>query len=269
MCQQCGRRFLADGVLANSLLCARCRQASLPQAQSQRELTVTFLGIIFGLTIVMSVVCLPLWTSLVARFGGFAWLVHPLLALGATLGLLAAIFVVMAVFFTLRNWSMRYEKPILALARKVTRQEGTVERVGPVTIWWSGSTDPVPVFTEQMGTVRQRFENLIDERVETPPLRVLVFDERRAFVAYHRTTTADTDLVDSLYTGRPVRSITLSTEAARFRLLDQPRSMRSALLLYFLETYKGFLVPPWLQLGIGNARRPVQEAMFANRSSGE
>ena len=29
--------------------------------------------------------------------------------------------------------------------------------------------------------------------------------------------------------------------------------MRSALLLYFLETYKGFLVPPWLQLGIGNA----------------
>ena len=121
VCQQCGRRFLADGVLANSLLCARCRQASLPQAQSQRELTVTFLGIIFGLTIVMSVVCLPLWTSLVARFGGFAWLVHPLLALGATLGLLAAIFVVMAVFFTLRNWSMRYEKPILALARKVTR----------------------------------------------------------------------------------------------------------------------------------------------------
>ncbi len=38
VCEQCGRRFLAHGTLANSTLCARCRPASVPPAQSRREL---------------------------------------------------------------------------------------------------------------------------------------------------------------------------------------------------------------------------------------
>ena len=37
VCQECGRRFLPRGQKANPTICARCRTASLPRAQSRRE----------------------------------------------------------------------------------------------------------------------------------------------------------------------------------------------------------------------------------------
>ena len=91
---------------------------------------------------------------------------------------------------------------------------------------------------------------MIDEPAETPPVRVLVFDARSAFVAFHRNLIPDMGQVDCLYAGRPTRSITLVTEVTRFRLHDLPRSFRSGFALYFLESYKRFLPPYWLQSGI-------------------
>jgi hypothetical protein len=252
VCAECGRRFDPHGQLVNSNLCARCRQASLPRAQSGREQRVTWLGIVFGLTILMAVFGVPFWNPLVARFGGFSWALYPLLALGATLGLLVAIFLVLLTVNVVRNWRMRFEKPTLALARKSAGDEGTIARTGPVTIWWSGPTDPVPMVTEQMEIVRQRFERLVDEPVEAPPLRVLVFDKRRAFVAYHRNTVADRSLFDCLYAGRPVYSLSLSTEPARLRLADPSKSMRTGLVLYLLESFKGYHPAYWLQSGISS-----------------
>ena len=46
-----------------------------------------------------------------------------------------------------------------------------------------------------------------------------------------------------MYLGRAGRTITLTTEPTHFRLHDQARSMRSAFVLYFLETYKRILLP--------------------------
>jgi hypothetical protein len=108
------------------------------------------------------------------------------------------------------------------------------------------------MLTEQMETVRQRFERLVDEPVETPPLRALVFDKRRAFAAFHRNAVADRSLFDCLYAGGPVYSITLSTEPARLRLADSSRSFRTGLVLYFLESFKGFHPAYWLQSGISS-----------------
>ena len=64
----------------------------------------------------MALVCLPLWDDVASRFGGFAWLVYPLLALGATLGLLVAFIAALTVLALVRNLRMRYEKPSLAFA---------------------------------------------------------------------------------------------------------------------------------------------------------
>jgi len=253
VCQECGRRFLAEGILANSTLCARCRPASLPPAQSRREQTGSWLAVLFAMTIVMGLIGLPFWNSLVARLGGFAWLVYPLLAFGATLGLLVALVLALAVTALVRNGRMRYEKPALAWARKCARQEGTIERSGPLTIWWCGPHDPVPMVLEQMGIARTRFEHLVDEPVVAPPLRVLVFDARTGFVAYHRNLLADMSQLDCAYSGIPARSVSLSAEVTRLRLHDPARSIRSSFALYLLETYKGFLPPLWLQFGIGCA----------------
>ena len=250
VCQECGRRFVPHGQTASSTVCARCRMASLPRARSRREQVRAWVWLLLIVTILMALVGLPGWSRTVERFGGFAWIVFPLLALVATFGLVAAVIFLLVVVSLVRNLRMRFEKPILALARKSARQEGTIERSGPVTIWWCGSTDPGPIVMEQFEVIRKRFEQLIDEPSETPLLRVLVFDTRGAFVAYHRSMLPDMGGLDCLYAGRPGRTITLATEVTRFRLHDQTRSIRSGLALYFLEAYKRFLPPNWLQAGI-------------------
>ncbi len=253
VCQECGRRFLAEGILANSTLCARCRPTSLPRAQSRREQTISWLAVLFAMTIIMGLIGLPFWNSLSARVGGFAWLVYPLLALGATLGLLVTLVLALAVIAVVRNWRMRYEKPALAWARKCARQEGTIERFGPLTIWWCGPQNPVPMALQQLGIARTRFEQLVDEPVAAPALRLLVFDARTGIVAYHRNVLGDMSQIDCLYSGIPVRSVTFSTEVARLRLQDPARSIRSVFVLYLLEAYKQFLPPLWLQFGISGA----------------
>ena len=164
----------------------------------------------------MLLVGLPLWNQVAVRFGGVAWIVFPLLALVASLGLMAAFVVVLSVYAIIRNLRLRFEKPSLALARKSAGEDGTIERSGPVTTWWCGTTDPVPTLMEQMGISHERFERLIDESVETPPLRVLVFDTRDAWVAYHRGLLVDTGEFDSVYLGR--------ARAARSRSRRKPRT---------------------------------------------
>ncbi len=201
----------------------------------------------------MALLGLPLWNAIAARFGGFAWVVYPLLAFGASLGLGAGFFGVLFVVFLIRYWRLRFEKTSFALARKFSGQEGTIERTGPLAIWWCGTVNPVPMLSEQLATSRKRFERLVDEPVEPPPLRVLVFDTRRAFVAYHGDLFADMSTLDCIFANRPARTITVATEVTRFRVHDHARSMRAGFLLYLLEAYKRFLAPNWLQLGISGA----------------
>src|SRR5271165_3304674 len=50
VCQECGRRFVAHGTLANSTLCASCRPASLPPAQRGREQITNLLALLFAAT---------------------------------------------------------------------------------------------------------------------------------------------------------------------------------------------------------------------------
>ena len=108
------------------------------------------------------------WNRVAARFGGFSWIITPLLALGASFGLLVAIFVVGVSVVLVRRWRLRFEKPALALARKSAGEEGTVARAGPLTVWWSGPDDPVPTLTEQMATVRSASSTLWTTRSRRP-----------------------------------------------------------------------------------------------------
>jgi hypothetical protein len=277
VCQECGRRFRPDGTFSTSTVCSRCRQKSLPPAQARKEQAGALLIVIFALAIISGLACLPLWNTIAARFGGFAWVVYPLIALGASLGLVLAFFAGFIVIYVFRNWRIQFEKPSLARARKVSRLEGEVGRSGPVTIWWCAPVSPVPMVIEQLALARKRFEQLIDEPVETPPVRILVFDTRRAFAAYHQNLVDDMGGLDCLYRVRPGPTITLATEVTRLRLHDSRRSLGFGLVMSFLEAYKRFLPPNWLQGGIsaslacepgGEAREHLKRSMKAAIAAG-
>ncbi len=221
--------------------------------QGRHEQLVAWLAILFAMTVLMSLIGLPFWNPLVARAGLFSWILYPLLAFGAVLGLLVALFATGTIVIAIRNWRLRFERPVLARARKCAREEGTIARIGPLTIWWSGPIDPVPLVTEQMETICKRFERLVDQPVDARALRVLVFHQRRAFIDFHRNVVADTGTIDSVYSAGPARLFTLTTGVPRFRLIDDARSLRSGLVLYLLETLIEALPSPWLQFGLSGA----------------
>jgi hypothetical protein len=269
-CAECGKRFSPHGQLANSTLCARCRADTLPRAQSRREQVIACLVLVLMLSLGMAFIALPLWNPMVARFGGLSWIIFPILSLGAVLGLLIVIFGALILILLAHIWRQRFEKPALALARKCARDEGTVVRSDPLTIWWSGTVEPVPMLTEQLQIVRRHFEQLIEEPLDTPLVRVLVFEERRAYAAYHRNTVSDKGIYDCIYLPQPIRTITLSTEIPHFRLSDPARSARFGFALYLLENFKGYHPTLWLQSGIssalsadsgGHAREQLQRRM--------
>ena len=269
VCENCGRRFNPLGQPANSRLCPRCRHRSLPRMEGQREQLVGWLTILIGVTVIVALIGLPFWKPLVARVGLFSWILYPLLAFGAALSFLVAVFATIAIFIVIRNWRLRFDKPAFARARKSARDEGTIARIGPLTIWWSGPTDPVPLVTEQMETMRRSFERLVDQPVDTPALRVLVFHERRAFSAFHGNIVADNSEIECLYSGRPARLFTLTAEIPRFRATDDSGCLRAGFVLYLLETLRGSLSAHWLQSGLsaalsagsGNIREQVLRRM--------
>jgi hypothetical protein len=253
VCENCGRRFNPLGQPAKSKLCPRCRYQSLPRAQAQNQQLVGWVIIVTCVMIVMVLIGLPFWNRLVARAGVLSWILYPLLVFCAALGWLATCFIAIVIFAVIRNWRLQFEKPVLARARKCARDEGAIARLGPLTIWWSGPADPAPLVTQKLESMRQSFERLVDQPVDTQPLRVLVFHERRAFIAFHRKVVAENSEIECLYSGRPVRLLTLTTETPRFRAIEDSGCLRAGFVLYLLETLRGSLSSHWLQSGLSAA----------------
>jgi hypothetical protein len=253
-CPECGRRFIPAAREPKPAVCPWCRNRSLGPAQLRRVQINGWLVILGAAALFTGLIGLPFWGTLSNRFGRSAWIVVPLFILGAAVGLLTTFLAVLLIVSLVRNWLLLVEKPALAFARKCARQEGTIERTGLATIWWCGSTDPTSMVLEQMETSRRRFERLIAGPLEAlPPVRILVFDERRAFLAYHRNLIAPMAQLDGAYTPRPARSITLTTEDIRSRLHDLETTIRALFGWYFLEAHKGSLPATWLQVGISSA----------------
>src|SRR5205823_6207351 len=109
------------------------------------------------------------------------------------------------------------ERYPLALARKCANQEGEVVKEGSTTIWYSGWADPVPMIREQTETARGRFGSLLGESaVSQPPVRILCFHERSAYVRSQMRLFPGIDFasMDGLHLGRPHHLSTLCTDEA-------------------------------------------------------
>ena len=83
---------------------------------------------------------------------------------------------------TRRTSDTRFPSPEGAWASGGRRFEN-----GPITIWASGPSDPIPMLLEQIELVRGRFSALLGRQIEPrAPLRIYWFDKRDSLESYHR-----------------------------------------------------------------------------------
>jgi hypothetical protein len=179
------------------------------------------------------------------------------------MGLLAAI----GAFFVARNVvrfviRVRFfrrllsEPATLAMARKYAGEEGTMVKNGPLTFWYSGPADPVPMFLEQAEVTRVRFEALLGApRADQPPLRILCFHQRGAFEKHLGPYFSGIDFADlsGFYFYRPCAMCVLCTAESTWRISDPPSTARSLYAHALGERVYGSFPAPWLQAGINKA----------------
>jgi len=226
-----------------------------------------------------------LWDLVGLRLGVSYWIALPLVIVATVVGLpaafIVAVFLVLVSVSEVRARRLKSEPCVLARARKASGEEGEVVRHGPLTVWYSGSTNPVPLLMEQMEATRSRFESLLGrETGSTFPLRILCFRKRSAFGAFLKPFVANIlnyfKTVDGIYYSRPHRILTLCAEEVPYSILNPDQTARVLFCLYFfLETSPANPPAAWLQWGISKAlgsddddRARLNRKMVASLSRG-
>ena len=255
-CTACGT-VVPPGQVHAPAICPACRIRRLSPDQAQKEQTKGF-WILLG--------CLAFFLFLIV---GYSYrLASGLYAENSWITVLPAMLVpVCAGYFVYRmvRLMLRAERlrrllsepATFAMARKCTGEAGEIVQDGPLTIWFSGPTNPAPMLREQEGVSRIRFEAVIGEPlVEQAPLRIVCFPDRAAFEKFHAGLLSGIDYAsqDGIFFPSPWRMLTLCTAESPGRITD-PRVVTRSLFAYVLmEQVFGALPIPWLQAGLA---RPV------------
>ena len=145
------------------------------------------------------------------------------------------------------------EEAALAKARACSGEDGTIVRVGPITIWYSGTDDPVPILQDEISASHRRLEDLLGETaIADPPLTILCFHDQPALLKLYKSLFSNLDLTAHLgvYLQRPWNIMALCTGAVAGRLDDARSSLGSLYCLVLLEQAFGQLSSPWLQAGL-------------------
>ena len=254
-CQECGRRFIPpEGKNATGPpICPRCRQRHLTPVQARKEgakgkrallMIALWVTVIFGIF---------LWAPVETRFPETFWIVLPIAAVGATFGLVAALFLGLVAYVLVRNLLLRSESLLFARARKAAKREGDVTRIGATTFWCSGPDDPVPMLTQELETTRGRFASMFATEDGGPHrLRVLCFATRVGFETFHGQALNLASL-DGLYAGIPSRWVTYCSMVVPTRLANPEWMARLLFGFALLDAYRGSTPLSWLQQGIANS----------------
>ncbi len=254
VCKECGRRFPPTKGAPSGDLCPQCRKPSLTNAEFKRNQVIGWFAILILIAMVAIPIGMALWNAFGDRFDASGLIAVPLLVLAVGGGLLVSLILAIAIALMIRDRRSLVEKHALAFARKCAQEEGTIDQHGSLTVWRYGPTDPTSMLIEQMETSRERLERLLGEKVETvSPVRALVFETRKAFLAYHRNVIGEMVGLDGLYVPRAAYNITLPIEVTSYRLHDVERTARSLFIMYFLGRYKGISLTNWLSNGVGRA----------------
>jgi hypothetical protein len=262
-CQVCGRRFMAPPQPAQTATCPRCRLGSPDAAHERRRPARAWESILLLMAIGVLLSGFYYAGRLVAQAGLSYWIFVPVATLVVAVWWLTVFFLPIVLATTARRQVLSNEHYTLALAREIAGFAGKTFRDGPVTIWSSGPSDPVPMLRQQLELVRSSFSSLIGREVEPrAPLRVYCFDTRDALERYHGQLSLATGNSGGGYVPAPVRMITISLEGILSRLIEPERWVRYLYGFYWLELDEGFLPPFWLREAVAHvlaARGDAQE----------
>jgi hypothetical protein len=169
-------------------------------------------------------------------------------AVAVVLGLPLALVGMLILLAVFRQRRMRSEEYEFGRVRKVAETQGAVVRVGEATAWVAEPDDHPPLLHEALETVRTRFRQLLpNSRPEIDaPLRIICFEDKRHLEAYGRGFGLPFEALDGVYLlGRP-RRILMAMEVVPRRPAEPTRTLRAVFAHFFLERFKGFLLPNWL-----------------------
>ena len=255
-CTACGTVIMPVQVHAPAI-CPACRMRRLSPDEVRKEQTKGFRVLLGFSAIIVLMVALYARQLAVWLSAESSWIAIPLVVL-VSVG--AGYFAHRFVRLLTRAQRLRRllsEPTTFAMARQCAGEAGEIVRDGPLTIWFSGSTDPAPMLREQEGVSRVRFEALIGEPlVEQAPLRIVCFHDRAAFQKFNAQLLPGIDYTseDGIYFPRPWKMLTLCTDESPGRITD-PRVVSRSLFAYLLmEQVFGAPPFPWLQAGLA---RPV------------
>jgi predicted RNA-binding Zn-ribbon protein involved in translation (DUF1610 family) len=251
-CAVCGT-IIPLKELATPKLCPQCRVRHLRPDEAQKEQVRSFSGWLVLLGIVAAVGSFIFSGSGGPRSDASTALRIFLLVVGFFVAGFSAFAVFVVLNYYLRRRQLRSERSTLAAARKCTGQEGEVVADGPLTVWYSGPDDPLPMLREQFESARRRFERLTPATAAIDaPCRIFVFHDHRAFIRFHERSFPGVDFgtFSSLYLERPYRLATLCLEPGIGAILETERTIRSIGAYALLESVLGPAPTPWLQSGL-------------------
>jgi predicted RNA-binding Zn-ribbon protein involved in translation (DUF1610 family) len=248
-CESCGRIIPLEGT-AGPKICPRCRLRHLRPAEAKKERAQGFaiLLVLFGLGALFVA-----WPHVGS--GGDSWLGILRRILFFVASGFAGLVGFIAVLWILRRRRLKSERATVAMARKSTGRDGEVVKDGPMTVWYSGPDDPVPMLRKQLETASHRFATMTGEAPTEPPHRVLVFHDRAAFVRFHQRVAFGVDLTsfDGFHLGHPCHLATLCAAPTTGRIADPERIFRSLAGYALLDSTWGPGAPAWLQSGFSRA----------------
>jgi Zn finger protein HypA/HybF involved in hydrogenase expression len=255
-CEACGE-LIPLAIEAGPLLCPNCRMRQLGPDEARKAQT-RGLGVLLGFFVVVSLVVAFNVPWIVSWFlvATPRWVQLPIAAFLVIGGLRLALWLGRFLIAVSKVRTLLSESAALAKARQSAGEDGTLVTEGPLTIWHSGRTDPVPMLLEQIDVAKTQFESFAGE----PPsseitLRVLCFHDRDAFLRFHSWLLhgVDKSHQDSLYFTRPWSTITLCSAESVHRVVDPAAVARLCFARAFVERGFDSLPRLWLQEGMARA----------------
>jgi hypothetical protein len=203
---------------------------------------------------VLAAILLADWAA--SQLSVSSWIAGVVVILTTIAALISGLILGLIVVNLLRYGPLRSEHHVLALARRASGDAGNVQRLGPVTVWWSGDTDPVPLLMENMEAMRARFESLLGKETGCQiPLRILCFRQRSAFETFLKPYSAAfltfLKSFDGIYLRQPYRIFALCTDEGAYNILDSETTARTLFCYHYVfESFPHGSAAVWLHRGL-------------------
>jgi ssDNA-binding Zn-finger/Zn-ribbon topoisomerase 1 len=239
-------------------VCPRCRVQQQSSEQVRKEQVKGWSAILALLGILACSIWFMVPASRVVTLSGNHW-ISAALSIGTTMvALVVALFGALVFLTIIRQRRFRSEESVVAHAEKCSGEPGDTVRAGAATIWCSPSAGAAPAVIALLEDIRERFEAILGREFPIqPPVRIVCFEQRRAWNAFIRPIRPDVvnwpRTLDGLYLPQPFRIIILCREPVSFHVQQFEKSAGICVCHYLMDTAPASRRGAWLEMGISAA----------------